>query len=167
MTEMPSEPPIELLPNGDVSVADRDVTVADRDGDNEDVAPSGDDSSAKITKGDVGRTSRSETVDASASNEFLTSNSASAAEAAAEVVAEAAAETAEAASEAEGVEEVSRPDVQYLDKSTNDIRFVDADGWEDLLGSGRLRKRVIVEGDPKNHPARGSQVKIHFKGKVR
>lgn len=54
--------------------------------------------------------------------------------------------------------------IQYVDKSTNDIRCVDADGWEDLLGSGRLRKRVLVEGDPKNHPAKGFQVKVHFKG---
>ena len=49
-------------------------------------------------------------------------------------------------------------------EASNDFRAVDADGWEDLLGSGRLRKRVIVEGDPKNHPAKGFQVKIHFKG---
>jgi hypothetical protein len=50
-------------------------------------------------------------------------------------------------------------------EASNDFRAVDAEGWEDLLGSGRLRKRVIVEGDPKNHPAKGFQVKIHFKGK--
>ena len=49
-------------------------------------------------------------------------------------------------------------------EASNDFRAVDAEGWEDLLGSGRLRKRVIVEGDPKNHPAKGFQVKIHFKG---
>lgn len=67
----------------------------------------------------------------------------------------------------ETVDEMSGGGVQYVDKSTNDIRCVDADGWEDLLGSGRLRKRVIVEGDPSNHPAKGSQVKVHFKGKSR
>lgn len=44
-------------------------------------------------------------------------------------------------------------------------RAVDSEGWEDLLGSGRLRKRVIKEGDPEHHPAKGHQVKIRFKGK--
>jgi hypothetical protein len=43
-------------------------------------------------------------------------------------------------------------------------RAVDSEGWEDLLGSGRLRKRVITEGDPEYHPAKGHQVKIRFKG---
>jgi hypothetical protein len=50
-------------------------------------------------------------------------------------------------------------------EASNEVRFVDADGWEDLLGSGRLRKRVIVEGDPTHHPSKGSQVKVHFTGK--
>ena len=44
-------------------------------------------------------------------------------------------------------------------------RAVDSEGWEDLLGSGRLRKRVITEGDPEHHPAKGHQVKIRFKGR--
>ena len=61
--------------------------------------------------------------------------------------------------------DISPESISEPNEASNDVRFVDADGWEDLLGSGRLRKRVIVEGDPKHHPSKGSQVRIHFKGK--
>ena len=149
MTEVLSEPPFELLPNGG---AESDVTPRDDvsnivGGDDGDASSSDDRSEPdNLTTNDS-----EETVGASDSVEASPSLSANE-------------EKPKASPEAEDVEEVPRPNVQYLDESTNDIRFVDDDGWEDLLGSGRLRKRVIVEGDPKNHPARGSQVRIHFKG---
>ena len=54
-----------------------------------------------------------------------------------------------------------------VNEASNDFRNVDAEGWEDLLGSGRLRKRVIIEGDPKQHARKGSQVKIHFTGQLK
>ncbi len=62
------------------------------------------------------------------------------------------------------VEQKTESSPKEVNEASNDYRAVDAEGWEDLLGSGRLRKRVVVEGDPKNHPAKGFQVKIHFKG---
>ena len=54
-----------------------------------------------------------------------------------------------------------------VNEASNDFRNVDAEGWEDLLGSGRLRKRVLIEGDPKEHARKGSQVKIHFTGELK
>ena len=39
----------------------------------------------------------------------------------------------------------------------------DNDEWEDLLGSGRIRKRILIEGDPaKGRPKNGAQVDIEF-----
>ena len=34
---------------------------------------------------------------------------------------------------------------------------VDADGWEDVLGSGRLRKKVLQEGRGEEKPGKGSR----------
>jgi len=44
---------------------------------------------------------------------------------------------------------------------------VDPDGWEDVLGSGRLRKRVKTEGDDKvGKPGRGSRCTVNVIEKV-
>jgi len=41
------------------------------------------------------------------------------------------------------------------------VATVDADGWEDILGSGRLRKRVKTEGDANvGKPGRGSRCTV-------
>ena len=151
MTEVLSEPPFELLPNGG---AESDVTP--RDDVSNIVGGDGGDASSSDDRSEPDNLTTNDCEDeVGASDSVEASPSLSANE-----------EKPKASPEAEDVEEVPRPNVQYLDESTNDIRFVDDDGWEDLLGSGRLRKRVIVEGDPKNHPARGSQVRIHFKGQL-
>ena len=42
-------------------------------------------------------------------------------------------------------------------------RSVDADGWEDVLGSGRLKKKTITEGNLEGgKPARGSSCSINY-----
>ena len=42
-------------------------------------------------------------------------------------------------------------------------RNVDADGWEDVLGSGRLKKKIITEGNlDGGKPARGSSCNINY-----
>jgi len=42
------------------------------------------------------------------------------------------------------------------------VTTVDADGWEDILGSGRLRKRVKTEGDVNaGKPGRGSRCTVN------
>ena len=41
-------------------------------------------------------------------------------------------------------------------------RSVDADGWEDILGSGRLRKKILREGDEtRGKPPRGASCTVH------
>ena len=44
----------------------------------------------------------------------------------------------------------------------------DSEGWLDVLGSGRLRKRTVVEGDTSHghKPRNGQTVKIHKKGEM-
>ena len=45
--------------------------------------------------------------------------------------------------------------------------FPDDDGWLDVLGSGRLKKRTVVEGDTSAaKPRNGQTVKFHKKGKM-
>ena len=42
-------------------------------------------------------------------------------------------------------------------------RNVDADGWEDVLGSGRLKKKILTEGNlDGGKPARGSSCNINY-----
>ena len=43
---------------------------------------------------------------------------------------------------------------------------VDEDGWEDVLGSGRLRKRVTSPGDGEERPARGSRVTVRVEERL-
>lgn len=53
------------------------------------------------------------------------------------------------------------PEVEEEDE----YREISEDGWEDILGSGRLRKKVIREGSKgKGRPNRGDVVRIKFKG---
>jgi len=42
---------------------------------------------------------------------------------------------------------------------------LDPEGWLDLLGSGRVKKRVLKEGKENCRPKNGDQVQIHLKGK--
>merc|ERR1719284_1481960 len=42
-------------------------------------------------------------------------------------------------------------------------RSVDPDGWEDILGSGRLKKKILTEGNlDGGKPARGSSCTINY-----
>lgn len=55
------------------------------------------------------------------------------------------------------------------EEAEDEYREIAEDGWEDVLGSGRLRKRVLVEGvkgpgEGKGRPHRGDTVKVRFKG---
>lgn len=43
---------------------------------------------------------------------------------------------------------------------------VDAEGWEDVLGSGRLRRRVVKVGEGEEMPARGSRVVVRVEERV-
>ena len=43
---------------------------------------------------------------------------------------------------------------------------VDEDGWEDVLGSGRLRKRVTSPGEGEERPARGSRVTVRVEERL-
>ena len=46
-------------------------------------------------------------------------------------------------------------------------RAVDAEGWEDVLGSGRLRKKIIREGDRgRGRPDRGASCTINITERV-
>jgi len=43
------------------------------------------------------------------------------------------------------------------------LKAVDADGWEDILGSGRLKKRILREGDSsRGKPPRGASCTVHI-----
>ena len=62
------------------------------------------------------------------------------------------------------------PDGAAEDRQTEEIggvtemaRAVDDDGWEDVLGSGRLRKKVLREGDrARGRPERGASCTINL-----
>lgn len=50
------------------------------------------------------------------------------------------------------------------DKEENCDEETDPDGWVDLLGSGRIRKRTLVQGDKeKGRPANGSEVWVNYR----
>jgi len=56
-------------------------------------------------------------------------------------------------------------DKEEEEEEEEEYREISDDGWEDVLGSGRLRKRVIKEGvKSKGRPNRGDVVHINFKG---
>ena len=43
---------------------------------------------------------------------------------------------------------------------------LDDDGWEDVLGSGRLKKKVVKEGEEGNKPGKGTRVKVKVEERV-
>ena len=46
-------------------------------------------------------------------------------------------------------------------------RKVDDDGWEDVLGSGRLKKKIVIEGNnEKGKPSRGANCVINLVEKL-
>ena len=53
--------------------------------------------------------------------------------------------------------------IPEINATVDTPRPVDADGFEDVLGSGRLRKKILVEGDKdQGRPGRGSSAVIRF-----
>jgi len=60
---------------------------------------------------------------------------------------------------ADNNKETAPPNTNSEEKAA--VTTVDADGWEDILGSGRLRKRVKTEGDANvGKPGRGSRCTV-------
>ena len=51
-------------------------------------------------------------------------------------------------------------------KSENDSAVLDDDGWEDVLGSGRLKKRIVKEGEEGMKPGKGTRVKVKVEERV-
>jgi len=43
---------------------------------------------------------------------------------------------------------------------------LDDDGWEDVLGSGRLKKRIVKVGEEGNKPGKGTRVKVKVEERV-
>ena len=49
--------------------------------------------------------------------------------------------------------------------ASEDWTELDKDGWENVLGSGRLRRRIIKAAEVQEvRPAKGDYVKVSFKG---
>jgi len=54
-------------------------------------------------------------------------------------------------------------DIDEGQKEASVLKAVDADGWEDILGSGRLKKRILREGDSsRGKPPRGASCTVHI-----
>jgi len=51
-------------------------------------------------------------------------------------------------------------------KSENNLAVLDDDGWEDVLGSGRLKKRIVKEGEEGIKPGKGTRVKVKVEERV-
>ena len=51
-------------------------------------------------------------------------------------------------------------------KSENDSAVLDDDGWEDVLGSGRLKKRIMKEGEEGRKPGKGTRVRVKVEERV-
>jgi len=51
-------------------------------------------------------------------------------------------------------------------KSENDSAVLDDDGWEDVLGSGRLKKRIVKEGEEGRKPGKGTRVRVKVEERV-
>jgi len=70
--------------------------------------------------------------------------------------------------EDKGQEKVKKPEdggvgekaPEDTNKKGNDSVVLDDDGWEDVLGSGRLKKRIVKEGEEGNKPGKGTRVKV-------
>ena len=43
---------------------------------------------------------------------------------------------------------------------------LDSDGWEDVLGSGRLKKRIVKEGEEGSKPGKGTRVSVKVEERV-
>merc|ERR1711936_482203 len=44
--------------------------------------------------------------------------------------------------------------------------ILDDDGWEDVLGSGRLKKKIVKEGEEGCKPGKGARVKVKVEERV-
>ena len=59
--------------------------------------------------------------------------------------------------------EETRPDEEVGGGVVEPARAVDDDGWEDVLGSGRLRKKILREGDRgRGRPERGASCRVNI-----
>lgn len=56
-------------------------------------------------------------------------------------------------------------DVENEEKVEEGWAEIDKDGWEDILGSGRLRRRVLSAAKSDSKPNRGYYVKVNFEAK--
>ena len=57
---------------------------------------------------------------------------------------------------------------EYTEQSSDDNGWteLDEDGWENVLGSGRLRRKILTPGQSQeSRPVKGDHVKIKFQGK--
>jgi len=66
--------------------------------------------------------------------------------------------------EEEGVGE--KAPEEDTNKSENDSVVLDDDGWEDVLGSGRLKKRIVKEGEEGRKPGKGTRVRVKVEERV-
>ena len=63
-------------------------------------------------------------------------------------------------------EEVGEKPEEDTNKSDNDSAVLDDDGWEDVLGSGRLKKRIVKEGEEGRKPGKGTRVRVKVEERV-
>jgi len=76
--------------------------------------------------------------------------------------------------EDKGHEKVKKPEDEEAEekapedtnKKGRDSVVLDDDGWEDVLGSGRLKKKVVKEGKEGNKPGKGTRVKVKVEERV-
>ena len=76
--------------------------------------------------------------------------------------------------EDKGHEKVKKPEDEEAEekapedtnKKGRDSVVLDDDGWEDVLGSGRLKKRIVKEGEEGNKPGKGTRVKVKVEERV-
>ena len=64
-----------------------------------------------------------------------------------------------------GKEEPKESSEDASEAEKDDWAEIDKDGWENVLGSGRLRRRIITAGEVEGYlPSKGTTVKVDLKG---
>ena len=61
----------------------------------------------------------------------------------------------------------SSGEIRTVEETENDWAEIDKDGYENILGSGRLRRKILTEAENKegkSRPQKGDYVKIRIKG---
>jgi hypothetical protein len=54
-----------------------------------------------------------------------------------------------------------------ISTTVEDWTEIDKDGWENMLGSGRLRRKIVIPAEVQNvKPTRGDYVKVSIKGTI-